>query len=107
MTNKYYDREIINRGEGFYEVECAECGKWFESQRYDAVFCSSTCRSRNHRMIQKLDTDLERLNTLVDDLVNRMPSEGESKTYLALTKLRNRLDNVLALVEVKHEDKTI
>jgi hypothetical protein len=101
MNDAKYDREIINRGTGVYEVQCYECGKWFESMRYDAVFCSPTCRSRNHRSKQELDKKLAQLKTLVQGLIENMPRTGESKTYKELTSIRNQITS--ALESVDHE----
>jgi hypothetical protein len=99
MNDAKYDREIINRGTGTYEVQCYECEKWFESMRYDAVFCSATCRSRNHRHAQKFDKKLAQLKTLVNELITNMPREGESRTYQELTEIRNQIDRALETVD--------
>lgn len=99
MLDDKYSREIINRGEGFYEVQCYQCNKWFESQRYDAAFCSSTCRSRNHREAKQVDKDIIKAKALVNALISRLPRKGDSKIYKELTSLRNRIDSALSTVE--------
>jgi len=93
------DREIINRGTGVYEVQCAVCEKWFESMRYDASFCSSTCRSRYNRSLAEADKLIAAASKSVAALVDRLPRTGASKTESALKDLRALIDRALASVE--------
>jgi len=87
-----------------YIVTCYECGKEFESIRDDSAFCSSTCRSRNHRRKGQLDKDIQKAQHLIETLIARMPSSGESKVYLALTSMSTQIDRALAYVETNLED---
>jgi hypothetical protein len=98
MMSNNYDVEMTKDAYG-YLVECFECGKEFEALRSDVAFCSSTCRSRNHRKKFKLDKDIQKANDLISSLINRLPSSGESKTFIALNELSTKIDNALAFVE--------
>lgn len=82
-----------------YLVTCVQCGNDFDSSRFDAAFCSSTCRSRNHRSKLKLDKDIAKINKIADELIDGLPRNGESKTYLALNQLIVRLEYAVSSVE--------
>jgi len=90
--------DITNDGYG-YLVVCFQCGKEFEAKRYDSAFCSSTCRSRNHRQKQKLDTDIAKAKALIDSLCERMPRTGESKIYNALNQMIMNMEYHVGNVE--------
>lgn len=32
-------------GKPFYQHQCQNCGRWFDSKRADAKFCKDSCRS--------------------------------------------------------------
>ena len=96
MPNYDVERETIDGG---YLVICFQCEREFEAVRYDAMFCSSTCRSRHRRSLQQLDKDIDKTKILVNKLISRMPRRGGSNIYRTLTSLRNRIDSALALVE--------
>lgn len=100
MKRQGYDREIINRGTGFYEVQCYQCGAWFTSERYDASFCSSTCRSKHARSKQVLQKRIERANNAIDDLLTHLPNTGESKTFNALLDIQNKITKAISNVEM-------
>jgi len=55
-----YEVDIQANYDGTYDVICIECGEEFQATRFDAAFCSSTCRSRNHRAKQRIDQDIAR-----------------------------------------------
>ena len=93
-----YDVEITKDAYG-YLVECFECGKEFEALRSDVAFCSSTCRSRNHRKKFKLDKDIQKAQDLISSLLDRLPASGESKIFIALNEINAKIDNALDSVE--------
>lgn len=55
-----HDIERRRLDDNTWECECRQCGKWFESKRSDASFCSSRCRVNHSREPQK------RLNAIED-----------------------------------------
>jgi len=97
MSN--HDVERITTDEG-YHVECVMCGNWFDAVRYDASYCSSTCRSRYHRSKKILDRRIERAENSVNELINHLPKNGESKTYITLLALSRRIASALTQVEM-------
>lgn len=99
-----YEVDIDANYDGTYSVICYECGTEFEATRFDAAFCGSTCRSRNHRKSKQLDKIIDKAKTLVNDLIARMPKHGESKSYSALMAIRNRIDSALSVVESESLD---
>jgi len=103
MTDFGYDVDRYKDIEG-YIVTCYECGKEFESIRDDSAFCSSTCRSRNHRRKGKLERDLVKAEHLIESLIARMPSSGESNVFVKLNSISTRIDSALAYVEANLED---
>jgi len=48
---------------------CEECGKRFDSSRYDARYCSATCRSKMHRKAQAKDKAIARAKAAIDELM--------------------------------------
>lgn len=48
---------------------CEECGKPFDSSRYDARYCSATCRSKMHRKAQAKDKAIARARAAIDELM--------------------------------------
>lgn len=82
-----------------YEVTCAACGTKFESTRYDAAYCSSTCRSKAKRAKGQLDREIAAARAAVDVLVQRLPPVGAGKTFNALMDIQTRIGKALALVE--------
>lgn len=40
-----------------YELQCRDCGDWFEAHRRDAMFCSAACRQRARRETTVSDTE--------------------------------------------------
>lgn len=103
MKRQYHDRDIINRGTGVYEVCCVQCGKWFTAQRYDASFCSSTCRSRFSRGRAMVDTRRKRAEAAIDDLIKHLPKQGHSKTFKTLDAIQRRIASALAEVETAED----
>ena len=95
-----YDVDIEKDAYG-YLVRCYECGKEFDAKRYDSAFCSSTCRSRNHRKKGKTERDLNKATDLIRDLIKRMPDTGESDIYVKLNELSAEIERALAWVEVE------
>ena len=98
MANHSHDVDIYNDGFG-YLVICVQCGKEFESKRYDSAFCSSTCRSRHHRASKKHAKDIQKVHDLLDGIIKRLPQRGESKTYTELNKMVARIEGALSYVE--------
>jgi len=86
--------------DGGYRVECGMCGEWFDAVRYDAAYCSSTCRSRYHRSKKILDKRIEHAEKSVNELINHLPKNGESKTYITLLALSRRIASALTQVEM-------
>ncbi len=82
-----------------YLVVCFECGKDFESVRSDSAFCSSKCRVRHHRSKDKLDKDIKKTKDMIASLISRMPSRGESKTFVALNEISADIERALYYVE--------
>lgn len=98
----HHDYEVdITKDAYGYIVECFECGKEYESIRSDSAFCSSTCRSRNHRNKAKLDKDIDKAKNLIADLIQRMPASGESKTFIALNEISAQIDRALSFVDAE------
>lgn len=97
-----HDVERI-RTEAGYNVECVMCGTWFEATRYDASYCSSTCRSRYHRAQKQVDKRIERGKNAVGTLINHLPNTGESKTYIALLELSRSIAYALSQVNTDTE----
>jgi hypothetical protein len=97
MPNNY-DVDRYKDVEG-YIVTCFECGTEFEAVRDDSVFCSPKCRTRNHRKKGQLDKDIAKAKDLIASLVKRMPSSGESKTFVALNEISATIERALAYIE--------
>lgn len=95
---EFVETERIANGFG-YDVQCAECGAWFESTRFDAAFCSSTCRSRWHRSKQATERRIERAQNAVESLIDHLPKTRKSITFDALLELQKRISSALASVE--------
>lgn len=99
-----HDTERI-RSEDGYQVECVMCGTWFDATRFDASYCSSTCRSRWHRSKKQLDKRIQYAENAVNSLINHLPHRGQSKTYAALLNLSRRIASALAQVDTDTEGK--
>lgn len=98
MKRASYDREIVNH-DGYYTVECVECGKSFDAKRYDAAFCSPTCRTKNHRAKGLLEKRVKKAQESIGELISILPRNRHSKTFDALTTIRKQIDLALASVE--------
>jgi hypothetical protein len=48
---------------------CEECNRQFDSSRYDAVYCSATCRSKAHRRQFKRQKAIDRAKVAIDELI--------------------------------------
>lgn len=49
---------------------CPQCGETFTGRR-DAKFCSSTCRSRHHRRLDRIDKRFDRARESVLEVARR------------------------------------
>lgn len=49
---------------------CEDCGEVFHASRYDAKYCSSTCRGRARRKLQRAAKLRDKLNTAIIDYLN-------------------------------------
>jgi len=96
------NKEIITDDSGYrvgYRVECAVCGTWFDATRFDAAFCSSTCRTRYRRSLKEESKRIERAEGAIDDLINILP-DGEGDALAALIRLQKRIQDAIESVNV-------
>lgn len=98
MPEQYIETERI-RQDGYYDVRCPQCGKWFEAARSSATFCNSTCRSRWSRSAASRVRQIDNARSAVASLIETMPKRGDSAEYLALQKLASIIKNALMSVE--------
>jgi len=101
-TRQYHDTERTGLGWGNgYLVTCAnpDCGKQFEAKRYDASFCSSTCRSQYRRAGQKRQQVRDNALAAVAALIDQMTFERPSKDSYTVDKLIKQLMSAAAQVE--------
>lgn len=52
----------------YHHKACEQCGKVFDSSRYDAKFCSPTCRSQSHRAQFKKQKAIDNAKKAIDEL---------------------------------------
>jgi len=98
MTQKYIETTRI-RQDGYYDIQCPQCNKWFEAQRSTATFCNSTCRSKWSRSAEKRQEQIDRATSEVKRLIENMPWRSESPEFLALQSLTTLIKSALANVE--------
>lgn len=82
-----------------YTVTCYVCGKEFEAERFDATFCSSTCRARQHRKLQRWSKLTNQIDDGLDELIASMPKRGSSPTMQFLQHMQRRIERAIAWVE--------
>lgn len=97
MAEKWRDES------GAYNVECEECGRVFQSTRFDATYCGATCRSRARRRAEKtqrLHSDAEQaIDALIAILPRRLPIDAKSKAQITLGRLKSRIEAALGSIE--------
>lgn len=98
---KTHEVDRVKVDDSTYRVNCAQCGKVFESSRYDASFCSSTCRSKHTRQQQNRAKEIERLKTHLEKVLQAMPNRGESPEFDALNWVIRRVSKAINWVEKK------
>ena len=64
MSTTYSDRFYAHR------LICEQCGEPFSASRYDAKYCSATCRSRAYRELRRAGKLRAQIDNLVIDLLN-------------------------------------
>lgn len=82
-----------------YQVTCVMCGKQFESVRSDASFCSSTCRSKAHRIEKQRQRDIDLMLQYVDKVCANMKKRGNSVEFDGLNKAIKHISFYLNRVE--------
>lgn len=103
MKRKSYNVEMeMDAYEHIYHAKCAECGEDFQSSRTDAAFCSSKCRTRNHRAAanhsKRIQNAVNEMKWLLSICGNNPDSEAV-KAVMTLDKLiRRKVDNMEAPV---------
>jgi hypothetical protein len=70
-----------------YGVFCSHCGEHFHASRYDAQYCSASCRSAAARVRKQAPQALERAKTAISDYLGHfMLSEHYEAARLDLMK---------------------
>ena len=89
MPRIYHDTERVAQGgwKRTYQVTCFQCGKDFEANRYDASFCSSTCRSRYSREAAKRKARRDDAIDLVQQLVSSAQLDRTGADSATLVKI--------------------
>lgn len=82
-----------------YRTTCVECGEDFYAKRYDAAFCSSTCRSREHRRRANRGVRIAQALYAIDEILKSMPRTGDSPEFEACQKIIRRVTNAVNNVE--------
>lgn len=91
-----------------YEVECFVCHKIFSAKRYDAAFCSATCRSRHLRQRQMAVKRAKEATRAVTALIEHLPSHGaDNAVFDALQGLQVLISRALANVEERDGQKIL
>lgn len=82
-----------------YIHDCEQCGKEFESSRYHTKFCSSRCRTANHREYAKQQKRMSNAIEAINELISHTPTRGDSEAFQTLVTLQKRIDNFVALID--------
>jgi len=85
--------------ENEYLVTCTECKKEFSAKRYDAAFCSSTCRGREFRRRVKREQQVGIAIWEVKQMLKNMPSVGKSPEFDACNEIIVLISRALNNVE--------
>lgn len=86
--------------DGYWTVECAECGQMFDSKRSDASFCGAACRNRWARRPQKFQNALDGLEMMARE-VERLAKEYSTspRMFEAVRVLHKSIQGSLTLFE--------
>lgn len=67
---------------------CDVCGNYFDSSRYDAQYCGSTCRSKAHRAAKERTKTMQRAEEAITALGKYC---GNDETREVMRKLERRI----------------
>lgn len=78
----------LSRWVSVHEFECEHCGDLYEATRFDSRFCSSRCRTANHRLDAKRKKRIENARKAVNELIAHTPRVGNSEALQELVTLQ-------------------
>lgn len=73
---------------------CKECHKTFYAVRYNAEFCSTTCRKRRQRRLERIDDLMNAAFHAIEELSKYHDGAGHFKAFQAMERIAKRSASV-------------
>lgn len=85
-TTKFFEHNRSNT--------CVECHMLFDCARYDAEFCSTRCRMRRQRKMERIETLLHQSIQAIEALATYHRHAGHDRAFEVVSRIATRAASV-------------